>query len=262
VVGALQEELREHVAAEDWPAAVAVADELERLSPDDSDPDGLATTARTSLHHRGQKEPQRQAQQESEQEQKRAHDHKQPPPPSHVQKYVLAGAVLLLLGGGIAWIWTLGRAGGGTSQSFPPPPFKSAALYELARHHFDPGDCQPLESPSDAPLAWEVPHTEALKCHRPDGTYDGALLCAGDMADFRTIHDTYLDKADGDPQPVTELPAGRDEPWPFQVSYLHVGGGAGRVYWDDPSSLCAVELQVDETDVQVALSYFASGTGS
>ena len=269
-VAALQAELREHVAAEDWPAAVAVADELKRLSPDDSDPDGLATTARSALHQERQTE-------KRQEEKKQEHEQKQQPPPSQLPKYVLAAVILVLLGGGITWVWALAGGGdgspgggstdggptsGGSTASSPPAPFQSAALYELARHHFEPTDCSPVDEPSDAPLAWEVPHTEALKCYRPDGSYTGTLLCAGDEADFMTIRGAYLDKAVDDPQPVTELPAGRTEPWPFQVSFIHEGGGAGRVYWDDPGSLCAVELQVFEPSVEVAVDHFTAGTGS
>lgn len=241
-VAALQAELREHVMAEDWPAAVAVAEELERVSPGDADPDGLATTARTWLEKERRDRP--------------------PPPPPPLPKYLMGAAALVLLAGGVVWAWP-GGDDEGSSDGSVPAPFSSAALYELGRHHFDPADCRVPQTEDEAPLAWELPHSELVRCAAPDAAYTATLLCADNEADFLTIRRAFLDKALAAPQPVTELPAGRDEPWPFQVAFNHAPGGAGRVFWDDPSSRCSVELQTaEQTDLGIALSHFVSGTGS
>ena len=266
-VAALQAELREHTAAEDWPAAVAVADELERLAPGDSDPDGLATAARARLQREGRTEDQarsaaaeRQAEGERLAEQERQAERErqaegerrtEPPPPSRVRWYLLGAAALVLVGGGAVW-----------AVQGPPAPFESEALYELSRHHFDPDDCQVPETVDEAPLAFDLPHTELLKCSGPDGAYTGTLLCAANRDDALAIRETFLDKAVEAPQPITENPAGRDEPWPLQVSFPHEGGGAGRVWWEDTGSLCAAELQVTEPGVESAISHFLGGLGS
>ena len=141
-------------------------------------------------------------------------------------------------------------------------PVLSWALYELGRHHFDPTSCRVPRSREEVPLAWDLPHTELLKCRQDDDGYTGTLLCAGDEVDFMAIRDAFLDKAIDEPQPVTELPAGRDQAWPFQVSYDHTARGAGRVFWDDPGSRCSAELQTTEGDLEVALAQYASGSGS
>jgi hypothetical protein len=163
----------------------------------------------------------------------------------------------------VVWAWPDGTVTGGekSGDGSVPSPFRSAALYELGRHHFEPAGCRVPESRDEAPLAWDLPHTELLRCEASDGGYTGTLLCAADQGDFATIRQAFLDKAIETPQPVAELPAGRDEPWPFQVSFPHEPAGAGRVFWDDESSLCSAEIQVDATDVAVAVDAFTSGTG-
>ncbi|HET6561441.1 MAG TPA: CHAT domain-containing protein [Marmoricola sp.] len=256
-VAALQAELREHVAAEDWPAAVSVADELRRLAPEEADPDGLATTARARLDRKKKVHRER-----------REQEHPPPPGPSRL-KVVLSAVVVVLIAGGVAWAWPGDGEDGSTDRSTqeptdppteepPPAPFRSAALYELGRHHFDARECSVPQSKEDVPLAWDLPHTELLKCERPE--YTGTLICTGDETDFRTVRDAYLDKAADTPQPVTEPPAGRDEPWPFQVSFHHDPDGGGRVFWHDGGSGCLAELQTPETDIGVVLGHFVTGS--
>jgi allophanate hydrolase subunit 1 len=48
----LQQRIREHAAAQDWDAVLAVNDELVALNPDAADPDGLAGTARERIARR------------------------------------------------------------------------------------------------------------------------------------------------------------------------------------------------------------------
>jgi tetratricopeptide (TPR) repeat protein len=265
-VAALQAELREHAVAEDWAAAVSVADELQRLSPDDSDPEGLATTARTRLAEEATPQPKRQA---HPQQQKQG-----PPRPTAMLRYVLGGAALVLVAGGVVWAWPGGDAGsrdvpaGGSPDASPeapadeppPEPFRSTALYELGRHHFDSTDCWVPQSREEAPVAWPLPHTELLKCERPDQSYTGTLICAQNNEDFRTIRRTFLDTAADPPQDVTAVPAGRDKEWDYQVSFSR-SSGARRVLWHDADPRCLAEMQLKDTELEVALGYFTSGSG-
>ena len=94
-----------------------------------------------------------------------------------MRTYVIAGAavVLLLVGGGVVRAVTSG----------PPAPFESDALYEIGRHHFAPEDCTVPESKAQAPLAFDLPHTELLKCTGPDDAYSGTLLCADSGTDVQ-----------------------------------------------------------------------------
>ena len=86
-------------------------------------------------------------------------------------------------------------------------------------------------------------------------------MCTDSRADFDEVRREYLGKAVDDPQPVTEPPAGRDDPWPFQVVFHHEDGNRGRVFWDDPDRLCSVEMQLSATDLEVARDHFATGLG-
>ena len=81
--------------------------------------------------------------------------------------------------------------------------------------------------------------------------YSGTFLCAEDQTDFETVRAAFLGEAVGDTEEVTGPPAGRDEPYPFQVAFHHAGVGAGRVFWDDVGVLCSAELQTVETDLGV-----------
>jgi hypothetical protein len=162
----------------------------------------------------------------------------------------------VLLVAGAVWAWP------DDDSTTPPDPFESAALYELARHHFEPGDCGAPEEKGDAPLLWDLDHTELLVCERPDQAYNAALVCMGDQAAFESMRDdTLLGRAD-DTTTVSEPPAGRDEPWPFQVSFHDSQSGSGRVLWDDEESWCAVLLRTPDTDIQDVLGHFASGLDS
>ena len=366
-VASLQEELRAHANAHDWAAVVAVADELQALSPGDSDPDGLASMARAHVaeaEHRAELERQReedaerqrlaeeeaarqrredeerereeedrrrredeerqrredeerereeeerrrredeerqrredeerrqrereederrqreredeeQRQREREDEEQRQREREEDERRQRERedeerrrrreillKYVLAPAAALVLGGGgAAIVWSNGD-GGSTGNDSVPEPFQSAALYEMARHHFEASECRVPQTEDDAPLAWNLPHTELLRCERPDSSYKGALLCAGDQADYEEARDGFLGEAIGDTTTVPETPAGRSEPWPFQEAYEHVGKGNGRVLWADEDSGCMVELQVEEPGVDAAIEYFLTGLGS
>ena len=102
-VAELQAELREHVVAEDWPAAVSVAEELQRLSPDDSDPEGLATTARTRLGEEANPQSKRPAHPEQQKQ--------RPPRATAMLRYVLGGAALVPVASGVVWAWPGGDAG-------------------------------------------------------------------------------------------------------------------------------------------------------
>jgi hypothetical protein len=110
-------------------------------------------------------------------------------------------------------------------------------------------------------VAWTLPYTELLKCERPDGSYRGTLICASTDEDFTTIRDAMLATANDKPQEVTDLPAGRDQAWTYQVSFPHENGGAGRVLWHDSGSQCLAEMQLDDTDLSVALGHFTAGSG-
>ncbi len=290
-VHALQGELREHAAAEDWQAVVAVADELERLDPGSGDPDGLASAARAQLEGPPEPEPEpppptppspAPPPSSTESTRKPAPAPTQPTPspspkpappspkpaspspkpptpkpptpkpptPSRVRTYLIGGAavVLPLVGGGVIWAVTSG----------PPAPFESDALFEIGRHHFAPEDCTVPESKAQAPLAFDLPHTELLKCTGPDGVYTGTLLCTETGAELETVRQGFLAGAGGEPQPITGLPAGREDPWPFQVSFAHQGGGS-RVYWDDADLLCAAELQGSDNDPTGSVAHFEDG---
>jgi hypothetical protein len=167
---------------------------------------------------------------------------------------------------GAVWAWPDaegdgGGGGGGGGEVEPPEPFRSAALYELGRHHFDASACREPLSQEDAPLAWTLPHIELLKCDGPGQSYTGTLMCTQDQADFMTVREAFLGKAADVPQPVTDAPAGRDEPWPFQVTFHHENGDRGRVFWDDPAARCSAEMQLPGTDLAVALDRFRTGLG-
>jgi hypothetical protein len=292
-VASLQEDLRRQVAAESWSAAVAVADVLQGLSPPDSDPDGLATLARSRKKEaelQRQLQDERQAQEEREREEQerqereererreREEERDEQERRDHEEwlrrqeerrrrrglllKYVAAPTAVVLLGGVAILAWPDGDDGGTpTPPDEVPSPFASAALYGMTRHHFDPGDCQVPQSQDEVPLAWNLPHNELLKCFAPDGAYSGTALCAANENDFMTIRREFLARRTAEPETVTELPAGRDQPYPFQVSFPHTPDGAGRVFWDDQDALCSVELQVTDTDVQVAVDHFVTGLG-
>lgn len=248
----LQAELREHQAADDWPAALVVAEELERLSPGitglvDHQPSDTGD-GQVAVPSRGPGDADAEvvSPEPAQPERKQA--------PRWTRSALGAVVTGLFVGGGV---WALINLLGDS----PPAPFESEDLYELARHHFTPEDCTVPQSQEEAVRAWTLPHTELLKCQRPDDAYTGALLCAENETDFLEIRDAYLDAA-VDAQPAEAVPAGRDESWPFQRAFQHTGSGAARVYWDDPGSLCAVELQVTSTDVSVALDHFTSGLDS
>jgi hypothetical protein len=100
-----------------------------------------------------------------------------------------------------------------------------------------------------------------LKCERPDESYTGTLICARNDEDFRIIRNRFLDTAIDPPQDVTALPAGRDQEWDFQVSFSRKNRGAARVLWHDADPRCLAEMQLDETDLEVALGYVSSGSG-
>jgi hypothetical protein len=322
-VASLQEELRAHAAAEDWPAAVAVADELHLVSPADSDPDGLASLARSRTGD-AEREQQRLAEEEAARERQRLAEEAETERLAQeaekerlaelqaarerqrladkkererlaeeaerqrlaaeeaerqrreeerrrrrraILRYVVApAAVLLLIGSAVAVFWpddggNGGSAGDGgtTREEDAPAPFESVALWNMASPFFEPGECRVPESPDEAPLAWDLPHTELLKCTQSDESYSGTFLCAADESDFETIREAFLGEAIGDTEEVTDPPAGRDEPYPFQVAFHHDGVGAGRVFWDDVGALCSAELQTTETDLEVVLGYWVGG---
>jgi hypothetical protein len=169
---------------------------------------------------------------------------------------VLGAAVLILVAGGAVWAWPDSGGGGGDA---PPEPFQSAELYELARHHFGPSRCIEPQSREEAPLAWTLPHTELVWCDGSDSSYSGTFLCASDRTDLATIRQAYLDEKVDEEQPVTDPPAGRDEPWPYQVAFHHENNNGGRVYWEDPDSLCAAQLRVHDPDLSVVLDLFVTG---
>ncbi len=249
-VAALQEELRQHVRAEDWPAAVSVADELHVMSPADSDPDGLATRAREQLraadgHEDGG-------------EHKDGGEHGGGGGGSPTLPRLLAyggGAVVAaLLVAGAVWAWPDGDSAG------PPAPFESEALYELARHHFEPGDCFVPQSRDDARLLWDLSHTELVLCERTD--YKASFVCMSDQAGLDEVRMALVvNRADGTPTDVTEAPAGRAEPWPYQVAYQDKFYEGGRVFWEDDASRCSAILRVAEPDPQVAIEQFSVGLG-
>ncbi len=182
-------------------------------------------------------------------------------------KYVaLPAAVILLVAGAAAVFWpddggSGGSAGDGgtTEQGDVPAPFESADLWRMAEPYFGPGECSVPQSSEEAPLAWDLPWSELLKCRRSDEAYTGTFLCAEDQADFDAVRAAFLGEAVGDTEEVTGPPAGRDEPYPFQVAFHHAGVGAGRVFWDDVGVLCSAELQTVETDLGVVVDYWTGG---
>lgn len=179
--------------------------------------------------------------------------------------YVGAPVAAVLLAGGVWLAWPDGDPGGDgpTPPGEVPAPFQSSALYDLARHHFEPGDCHPPRNEEEAAFAQTLPHVELLKCYRDDQGYRGALLCAANPDDFDEARRGFLSFAEGDPQQITSAPAGRDTPWPFQQAYVHEGGGFSRVLFDDESSGCMVELQeIADTDIESAVDDYTSGLGS
>jgi hypothetical protein len=56
LVEQLQRQIREHTAAQDWDAVLAVNNQLARLEPDAADPDGVAGTPREQITGRSEAE--------------------------------------------------------------------------------------------------------------------------------------------------------------------------------------------------------------
>jgi len=238
----LREELRAHVQAEDWPAAVSVADELERLAPGEGDPDGLATRAREQLRARN----------ESGGGDGDDGDGNGGSSASSRRLLLRVGGALvavLLLAAGVVWVWR-----------DPPAPFRSAALYELARHHFDPGECHEPQA-DEFPEAVNKGYAELLVCDGPDKDYYGTLVCHDDEAAFESQLETWLGLAE-DVEDVSAPPAGRSEPWPHQMLYRGEVKQLGRVLWYDGESECAALLRAPTRDLEATMAFFSEGNGS
>ena len=248
---------RQRLAAEEAEkkrlAELQAARERQRLA-DKKERERLAEEAE---RQRQEEEAERQRQEEERRRRRRA-----------LLLYVVApAAVLLLVGGAAAVFWPEDGGNGGSAGDGGTTQQEDAARTVRVRGPLEHGlallraraSARSPESSDDAPLAWDLPRTELLKCTQSDESYSGTFLCAADESDFETIRGAFLGEAVGDTEEVTDPPAGRDEPYPFQVAFHHDGIGAGRVFWDDVGALCSAELQTKETDLEVVLGYWVGG---
>ena len=213
-----------------------------------------------------QAERERQRLAEEEAERERREEERRRRRAALLKYVVLPAAVVLLVGGAAAVFWPDDGGPGGstgdggtTEQGDVPAPFESADLWRMAEPYFGPGECSVPQSSEEAPLAWDLPWSELVRCRRSDEAYSGTFLCAEDQTDFDAVRAAFLGEAVGDTEEVTGPPAGRDEPYPFQVAFHHAGVGAGRVFWDDVGVLCSAELQTVETDLGVVVDYWTGG---
>jgi tetratricopeptide (TPR) repeat protein len=293
VVADLFAELRQHLDAQDWVAAAAVADELNAVDPDAPDPDSLILRAREGSSNQltsdlaedaqdvqthpgedgvhaevdvgkhvgaggGARDPHLQTSPTRTPAPMTARagstGDRSPKGSRSGRLYVLLAAVafgLVAIGVGASRLLTTD-----SNVNAVPAPFKSAALYSLARNLFDDTQCR-VPAPGEAPLAEKLPLTELVKCD--NGPYTAVFLCSR-PEDFLGNRREFLRKAVGPPKQLEGAPAGESGPIDgVQVSYLHKDSRARRVYWDSRSSSCAGELQTDVKSMAATVRYWRNG---
>jgi tetratricopeptide (TPR) repeat protein len=262
----LLDELRQHVQAQDWGAATAVADEVQSIDPDVQDPEGLIRAAREGPATASATPP------KSPNTKSSGREH----PPglglSPAWYALIAAVVVALVAGGIFFVRNKPdgstRSGGTVRHETVRQdthvtvlkPFRSATLFEMARHLFDVanGECS-IPGPKDAPLASTLKTTELVKCFK--APYSGTFWCTDNVDDFHTNRAKFLSFAvPGTIRVVEGPPAGsRVAADGIQRAFIHVGGFGARVYWDSAGKRCAGELQATTNNVRATIDYWRNG---
>ncbi|MEJ7707568.1 MAG: hypothetical protein WKF82_10055 [Nocardioidaceae bacterium] len=143
----------------------------------------------------------------------------------------------------------------------PPAPFKSAELAAFAAPYFTSGQCY-LPDSDEAPVAYDLPHIELVKCGRKGEAYTGTFWCTQDAADFRRDRRAFFSNGVRSTMRSLEgLPAGpKDVPLDTRRAYQHVNDGGFRVYWASRAQLCSAELQgLDDTSGRNTLNFWRTG---
>jgi hypothetical protein len=175
--------------------------------------------------------------------------------------------VLALVVGGLLFLRNKPGDSTGSGETVPHDsnvtvlkPFKSATLFEMARHLFDvPNNECFIPGPKDAPLAYSLKTKELVKCHR--APYSGTFWCADNGNDFDTNRAKFLSYAEpGTVQTVKDPPAGSHVVADgIQRAFIHTGGYGARVYWDNEAERCAGELQAATNNVNATIDYWRNG---